>query len=90
MAKKDLLANTGDLRFAVAKEEKKEEPLMTSVKLPKLENLGGGGMAIDQYEHVTISNEEGLERWGVKRGERVDVPIQVFLQLYEKYGKEIL
>lgn len=90
MAKKELLANTGDMTVAVKKEEKKYDGPMTSVKLPKLENIGGGGMMVDQYEHVTISNETGLEQYKVQRGVRVDVPVPVFLQLYEKYGKEIL
>ena len=90
MAKKDLLANAGGMTVAVQREEKKYDGPMASVKLPKLENLGGGGMMVDQYEHVTISNETGMEKFAVQRGIRVDVPVPVFLQLYEKYGDEIL
>lgn len=90
MAKKDLLANAGDMTVAVQKEEKKYDGPMTSVRLPKLDNLGGGGATVDQYEHVTIANEQGIEKYGVQRGVKVDVPVPVFLQLYEKYGKDIV
>ena len=89
MAKKDLLANTDDITTAVVREEGKTEKTTTFIRLPKLENLGGGGATVDQFEHVTIANERGLERFTVQRGITVEVPYQVFRQLYEKYGKEI-
>lgn len=85
-AKKDTL--NGSLSVVV--EEKKQEnaePTVT-VFLPKLEEEGNG-IKVDQYEHVTISNVEETKEWKVKRGERVDVPVSVFMILKEKYGKDL-
>ena len=89
MAKKDPLANAGELTTAVVKSDKKYDGPTTPVRLPRLENLGGSGATVDQYEHVTIANENGIETYGVQRGVTVNVPVPVFIQLYEKYGKEI-
>ena len=55
-----------------------------SIFLPKLEEEGSG-IKVDQFEHVTISNEEKEERWLVKRGEHVDVPVPVYVILKAKY-----
>lgn len=68
---------------AVQKEEGYKGP-MVSVFLPKLEEEGGG-MKVDQYEHVTIANEVEEKIYRVKRGERVDIPVPVFVILKEKY-----
>lgn len=54
------------------------------IYLPKLEEEGNG-IKVDQYEHVTISNEVEDKTWYVKRGERVDVPVKVYIVLKEKY-----
>ena len=89
MAKKDLLANTDDITTAVVKEKGKTEKQTTPIKLPVLQNLGGGGAMVDQFEHVTIANENGLQHFTIQRGVTVEVPYQVFEQLYEKYGKEV-
>ena len=89
MAKKDLLAETGDLTTEVKKEEKKYEGPRVPVRLPKLQNIAGSNATIDQYEHVTISNETGMEQYKVQRGTTVEVPVPVFIALYEKYGKDI-
>lgn len=85
-AKKDTL--NGSLSVVV--EEKKQENTepMVTVFLPKLEEEGNG-IKVDQYEHVTISNVEETKEWKVKRGERVDVPVSVFMVLKEKYGKDL-
>ena len=63
-------------------EEKKEKTVW--IYLPKLEEEGNG-IKVDQYERVTIANEEGEKTYLVHRGERVEVPIQVFVVMKEKY-----
>jgi hypothetical protein len=68
-------------------EEKEEGPKGPTVQiyLPKLEEEGGG-VKVDQYEHVTIANEVGEPKtWFIKRGERVDIPVKVYLIMKEKY-----
>jgi hypothetical protein len=57
------------------------------VFLPEMDGGGEGGMAVDQYEHVTIANEEREWIYKVHRGERVQVPVPVFIALKEKYPK---
>ena len=57
---------------------------MVTVFLPKLEEEGSG-VKVDQYEHVTIANEVGEWTWRVRRGEHVDVPVPVFVQLKNKF-----
>lgn len=76
-----------NLTTAVQKEEKKYNGPYVQVFLPELENAGEDGFAVDQYEHVTLSNEEGKEIFLVHRGEYVDVPVPVFMALKEKYPK---
>ena len=66
---------------------KKPEPYRgptVSIFLPRLEEEGNG-IRVDQYEHVTISNEAQEKRWFIKRGEHVDVPIAVYEILKAKY-----
>ena len=65
------------------KEEKNKGP-MVQIYLPKLEEEGNG-VKVDQYEHVTIANENKEETFYVKRGERVDVPVNVYVVMKEKY-----
>jgi hypothetical protein len=87
MAKKDLLSEAGSLTTAVVKDEKKYEGPYVQVFLPELEDAGDGGMKVDQYEHVTLANETGLEQYRVHRGEHVMIPVPVFIALKEKYPK---
>lgn len=70
----------------VRTEEKKSgyQGPTASIFLPKLEEEGSG-IKVDQIEHVTISNEEKEERWLVKRGVHVDVPVPVYVILKAKY-----
>ena len=89
MAKKAFLSETGDLTTAVVKDEKKYNGPYVQIFLPELENPGDEGMQVDQYEHVTLANEDGVERYKVHRGEHVMVPVPVFIALKEKYGKKI-
>ena len=89
MAKKDILANAGDMTVAVKKEEKKYDGPYVQVFLPELENPGDEGTMVDQYEHVTIANEEGEQVVRIHRGEHVMIPVPAFIALYEKYGKRL-
>lgn len=66
-----------------AKEPEYKGP-MVDVFIPRLEEAGGG-MKTDQYEHVTIANEHKEKCYKVLRGERVEVPVPVFLALKERY-----
>lgn len=76
-----------NLTTAVVHEDKKYNGPYVSVFLPELEGGGVEGIKVDQYEHVTISNEKGTETYYVHRGEHVDVPVPVFLALKERYPK---
>lgn len=57
------------------------------VFLPALEDNGSGGLKVDQYEHVTIANEQKETCWKVLRGETVEVPVPVYILLKQKYPK---
>ena len=88
-AKKNELETNG-LTYVVTPKKKKEEET-TEVFLPELPG-GGDGVKVDQYEHVTIANEDKENCYKVLRGEKVKVPIPVFMALKEKYdmlGKKI-
>ena len=87
MPKKSILSETGSLTTAVVKDEKKYDGPYVQIFFPELENPGDEGMQVDQYEHVTISNEVGREKFLVHRGEHVMVPVPVFMALKEKYPK---
>ena len=67
-----------------------EAPAYTGPKvevfLPRLED-GDGQMKVDQYEHVTIANEEKETHYRIHRGENVDVPVPVYMALKERYPK---
>ena len=74
------------LTNAVPKKEEVYTGPRVEVFLPKLEeDEGEGGLKVDQYEHVTLANEKGEKIYYVKRGEKVDVPVPVFMALKEKY-----
>jgi hypothetical protein len=87
-AKKELTLPVNDgLTFTVA--EKKEEytgPRVT-IFLPELEDPGSEGLKVDQYEHVTIANEVKETNYRIHRGEWVEVPVPVYVQLKNKYPK---
>ena len=71
---------------AAPKEEGYKGP-MVDVFIPLLEDAGGHGLKVDQYEHVTIANEQGETCYKVLRGEHVSVPVPVFIQLKNRYPK---
>jgi hypothetical protein len=56
-----------------------------TIFLPALEDSGSAGIKVDQYEHVTIANEQREEHYRILRGQHVDVPIPVFMALKERY-----
>lgn len=74
------------LTVAVPIEEKDDDVPRVTVFLPKLID-DDSGVKVDQYEHVTIANEQGEEVTYVLRGEYVDVTIPVFIALKQKYPK---
>lgn len=57
------------------------------VFLPRLEDPEEEGITVDQYEHVTLANEQKETCFRVLRGEPVDVPVPVFMALKERYPK---
>ena len=69
-----------------AKDESYKGPMVT-VFIPALEDSGFEGLKVDQYEHVTIANEEKETCYKVLRGEPVQVPVPVFIQLKNRYPK---
>ena len=75
------------LTMAVEKKEKRYNGPYVDVFLPELEGGGADGIKVDQYEHVTLANEEWEEIFLVHRGERVSVPVPVFMALKERYPK---
>lgn len=79
------LENT-EITTVVTVEEKKEDGIRVPVLLPELPS-GDGGMKVDQYEHVTIANEEKETCYKVLRGTQTDVPVSVFMQLKQRYPR---
>lgn len=73
MATKDRLVSTAKV------EEQLEEPYVR-VYIPLTEE-DNGTVKTDHYEHVTINGES----YAVMRGQYVDVPVPVFVQLRNKY-----
>lgn len=55
---------------------------MVPVYIPVMEEEGSG-VKVDQYEHVTIANEDREDHYKVKRGIHVEVPVPVFAVLKE-------
>ena len=73
-----------NLTFSVIKEAEGPKRTMVPVFLPEI--LGSDGdMKVDQYEHVTIANEEGEKQYHVKRGVHTEIPVDAFIVLKERY-----
>ena len=87
MATKLQKAMEDSLTFEVPQTEKKYKGPTVRIFLPELEGDESEGLKVDQYEHVTIANEEKDEVYYIHRGEYVDVPVPVFMVLKEKYPK---
>ena len=75
------------LTFQVEEKDDGYKGPMVTVTIPALEDSGSAGIKVDQYEHVTISNEEKHKTYYVLRGEPVEVPVPVFIQLKNRYPK---
>lgn len=75
------------LTTAVARKEVKDDGPRVAIFLPELEDSGDEGIKVDQYEHVTLSNEAGDHTYYIKRGERVEVTVPVFMALKARYPK---
>ena len=75
--------------LTVKMEEKDDKPKGPTVTifLPELEDPGSEGLKVDQYEHVTIANEVKETNYRIHRGEWVEVPVPVYVQLKNKYPK---
>lgn len=71
--------------IAVPVKEKETEDTRVRIFIPKRENDDATGVAVDQYEHVSISNEKGDNFVRIKRGEYVDVTPEVFMMLKQRY-----
>lgn len=87
MAANTKVEEQDSLTMAVPQKEEKKSGPKVSIFLPELEDSGEEGISVDQYEHVTIANEQGEKIYYVKRGEHVDVPVEVFIALKERYPK---
>lgn len=74
----------GEMLIETKQEETYNGPT-ARIFLPKLEDPGDAGLKVDQYEHVTISNEERSKTWYIHRGEWVDIPWYVYVVLKQKY-----
>lgn len=61
-------------------ETKNNDVPRVSILIPLPEDANSG-VRIDPYEHVTINGETTL----VKRGERVEVTVPVYIQLRNKF-----
>ena len=85
-AKKQEVFDDGLTVVAQEKEEGYKGPTVT-VFIPALEDSGVEGIKVDQYEHVTIANEEKETCYKVLRGEPVEVPVPVFVALKARYPK---
>ena len=71
--------------IAVPVKKKDEDEVRVRIFLPKRENDDATGVAVDQFEHVSISNETGDNFIRIKRGEYVDVTPEVFTLLKQRY-----
>lgn len=71
--------------ITVPVKKKDEDEVRVRIFLPKRENDDATGVAVDQYEHVSISNEKGDNFIRIKRGEYVEVTPEVFALLKQRY-----
>ena len=73
------------ITVAVPVKEKTNDEVRVRILIPKRETDDTPGLTVDQYEHVSISNEEGDNFIRIKRGEPVDVTVPVFMLLKQRY-----
>ena len=82
----EIVIDDGITTIAPEKEAERSEP-MVDVFIPALEDSGSNGLKVDQYEHVTIANEQGEKCYKVRRGEHVEIPVSVYCILKARYPK---
>jgi len=75
---------SGDLTVATPIEEKNDKGIRVRVMIP-LRESDASGVAVDQVEYVSISNEKGDNFIRIKRGEWVDVTPETFMLLKQRY-----
>ena len=78
------MAKNSGLTVAIPEAKKDDDEPRVRIFLPLLED-SSSGVSVDQYEHVSISNELGDNFVRIKRGEYVDVTVPVFILLKQKY-----
>lgn len=81
--KTQIAVNDGITAVTPVMTEPKTTPRVT-VFIPLPPEAEDGSVKVDPYEHVTINGEKPVY---VKRGEPVDVPVPVYLQLRNKYPR---
>ena len=87
MATKEKEANLQDQLTVVGEaEDKSWKGPTVDVFIPEQEG-SGSGMAVDQYEHVTIANEDSESHYKIHRGEYNPIPVPAYLALKAKYPK---
>lgn len=72
---------TDGLTAAVPVKTEANKTPRVRVFIPETHDDTDGSVKVDHYEHVTIGGETTL----VRRGQHVDVTVDVFLQLRNKY-----
>ena len=82
-AKKGIEEINDELTIVSPEEKPEYTGPMVDVYLPLLEDTGSNGLKVDQYEHVTIANEEKEMCWKIRRGMHVEVPVPVYCVLKE-------
>jgi len=75
MAKRDELAAVTQIK------ESDSVVAKVQIFIPPHEDDNPNNVKVDQYEHVTINGVTTL----IKRGEYVDVPVPVYIQLKNKF-----
>ena len=78
----DVIVIADPTTIVAAAPQKKYNGPMVDIFLPSLEEEGSG-VKVDQYEHVTIANEEREDHYKIRRGMHVEVPVPVYVVLKE-------
>lgn len=71
--------------IAVPVKKKDEDEVRVPIFIPKRESDDAAGVAVDQYEHVSISNEKGDNFVRIRRGVHTEVTPEVFTLLKQRY-----
>lgn len=77
----ETVENSVDELAAVTPVARPKNVQRVRVFIPKREEEEGSNVKVDPYEHVTINGKTTL----IRRGEYVDVPVPVYIQLKNKF-----